>query len=422
MTAALVAVVLAGSVLVWAPLTRAWAVRGVVVWALLVSGAVGLLGWFAHSLATSSLSAAEWLLGCVGWLLLALVLARSQRYVRAALTGRAGLSPSASAAPTPLLRPAVSLAALFAASSVVVAVASGDGGPAQEGRPPQAGLPGSPTASGVPAQPLLSPSASTRTTGPGQPTGAMAGVVGVPWSPVSLVAGVALARSAPSERVGAPAGPSGAAQVPVSAGVEEPGSVVAGPRPGGAAVPTAGSTPTATTPAIRPSGGSSSPGSGPVGKTPGSGSVSEPSSKAPGPGPGHGTQIPGPGPGDGPNDGPGDGPGARPSARPTPLLPTEPVASPTAALTRLLGFEKDKPNRPADAPSPGHGRPDNAGAPDLPAPGPPSPLPPVAPRQDSGEPAPRAAEASRTPGSAKDGAKRPSGVTPRTPGGPPESG
>jgi hypothetical protein len=382
-TASAVAVVLAGSVLVWAPLTRLWAVRGVVVWALLVSGAVGFLGWLAHTLATSSLSAAELLAGGAVWLLLLLVLARLQRYVRAALAGRAGLLPGASTASTPLVRPAVSLAALLAASGVVVAVASGDGGPVQEGRPPEAGLPGSPTTSGVPTQPLPSPSASTRTSGPGQPTAAMAGVVGVPWSPASLVAGVAVARSAPSERGVAPTCLKGGAQGPVS-GAGGPASGVAAPQPAGGLVPTVGSTPKSAKPTSRPPKGSSSP--------------------SPSPLPGPGTQTPG--------SGPGDAPGANPTVRPTPLLPSKPATSPTAALTRLLGFEKEKPNRPAKAPSPGHGRPDHARAPVLPTPGPSGPPPSGArvPTSASVTPDQPVPKASRTPGYEKEKPNRPAHV------------
>jgi hypothetical protein len=383
LTAALIAVVLAGSVLVWAPLTRSWAVRGVVVWAILVSGAVGLLGWLAHSLAASSPSAAAWLLGGTLWLLLLLALARLQRYARAAIAGQAGLLPGASATPTPLLRPAVSLAALLAASGVVVAIASGNGGPVQEGRPPQAGLPGSSTTSGVPPQPLPTPSAATMTTGPGQPTAAMAGEVDVPWLSVSLVAGVAVARPSPSDLVLAATSPPGGTRAPAPAGTEAPTVVVVGPRPGGGTAPSAGSTPKATKPTSRPPRGPSSP-------APGSGS---------------GTTSPGSGPGDGRTDGPGTGP----SVRPTPLLPVSPVASPTVALTRLLGFEKDKPNRPADAPSPGHGRPENARTPVLPTPGRPSPLPPVILVPPSGPVPPDqpVGKASRTPGYEKEKPNRP---------------
>jgi hypothetical protein len=378
LTAAMVAVVLAGSVLVWAPLTRSWAVRGVVVWALLVSGAAGLMGWLARSLAGSSPTAAAWLLGGTLWLLLLLALVRLQRYARAAIAGQAGLLPGPSATPTPLLRPAVSLAALLAASGVVVTVASGNGGPVQEGDPPQAGVPGSSTTSGVPL-PLPSPSVATRTAGPGQPSAAMAGVVvGVPWSSVSLVAGVAVARPSPSGILLTATCPPGDTRAPAPAGTEAPTAAVGGTRPDGGTAPSAGSTPKATKPTSRPPRGPSSP-------APGSGS------------------------GDGSGDGPGDVPGAGPSLRPTPLLPASPVASPTAALTRLLGFQKDKPNRPAGAPSPGHGRPENARTPVLPTPGRPSPLPPVLVVPPSGPVPPdqQVGKPSRTPGFEKEKPNRP---------------
>jgi hypothetical protein len=361
-------------VLVWAPLTRTWAVRGVVVWALLVSGAAGLMGWFAYTLATSSPSAPEWLLGGGAWLLLLAGLARLQRPVRRLIAGRSGIVPDAATRHTPLLRPAVSLAALLAASGVVVAVAAGNGDPVQEARPPQAGLPGTATTSGVPPQPLPPPSAATRTTGPGQPTAAMGGVVGVPWSPASFVAGVALACPVPPDRLLAATCPTAGTWPPAPAGAGAPAAGGAGPRPGGEVAPSAGSTPKAE-PTSRPSKGPSSP-------APGSGS---------------GTT------------GPSDGPGTGPSVRPTPLRPVRPVASPTAALTRLLGFEKDKPNRPAHAPSPGHGRPENARTPVLPTPGRPSRLPPVAlvPPSASVTPDQPVAKASRTPGYEKEKPNRP---------------
>ena len=54
-----VAVVLSVSVLVWAPLSRSWAVRGVVVWALLVMAVLGFMAWLAQQIWVSSLSPAE---------------------------------------------------------------------------------------------------------------------------------------------------------------------------------------------------------------------------------------------------------------------------------------------------------------------------------------------------------------------------
>jgi hypothetical protein len=393
LVAAVVAVALAGSVLVWAPLTRAWAVRGVVVWALLVSGAAGFMGWFAHTLATSQPSVGPGLLAGGVWLLLVVVLARLQPYVRAGLAGRAGLRPGASAAPTPLLRPAVSLAALLAASGAVVAVASGNGGPVQEGHPPQAGLPGS-SSTTAPSQPMSPPSASTRTAGPGQPASALAGLVGVPWSPAVRVAGAGLALP-PADLVAAPTCASGAAPgEPVSSA-----SVVAGPHPSGAPAANAGGTPKAVKPTSRPSARPSSPapGSG-QGASPSPGTPSSPvSSPPPGPRPTSGT-------------------GPRPTGRPTPLQPTPPVSSPTEALTKLLGFQKEKPNRPTGAPSPGHGRPDNARTPVLPAPAVPGLIPPASPPAN---PAPSAAPvsparpgagASRTPGYEKEKPNRPAGA------------
>jgi hypothetical protein len=373
LAASVVAVVLAGSVLVWAPLSHTWAVRGVVVWALVVSGAAGLMGWFAYTFATSGPSALEWVLGGAAWLLLLLVLARLQRLVRRLIAGRSGLVADAATRHTPLLRPALSLAALLATSGVVVAVASGNGGPAEEARTPQAGLPDTSTSAGVPS--LSPPSVGTRTVGPGQPTAAQAGVVGTPWSPASSVVDVALPCPAPYDLTLAAKCPTDGTWSSAPAGGG--GHIVSGAdSQGGIVVPGAGSTP-------KPTG--------------------RPSSRPSSPAPGAGSETTAPG------SGTGDGPGPGPSVRPTPLLPVRPVASPTAALTRLLGFEKDKPNRPSHAPSPGHGRPENARTPVLPTPGRPSSLPPVAlvPPPRSVTPDQSVAKPGKTPGYAKDKPNRP---------------
>jgi hypothetical protein len=377
LAASVVAVVLAGSVLVWAPLSHTWAVRGVVVWALVVSGEAGLMAWFAYTFATSGPSALEWVLGGAVWLLLLLVLARLLRLVRRLIAGRSGLVAHAATRHTPLLRPALSLAALLATSGVVVAVASGNGGTAEEARTPQAGLPDTSTSAGV--RSLPPPSVGTRTAGPGQPTAAQAGVVGTPWSPASSVVDVALPRRAPYDLAPATKCPTEGTWPSAPAGVG--GHIVsdADSRPGGVVSPGEGSTPKAPKPTSLPSSGPSSPA----------------------PGAGSGTAAPG--------SGTGDGPGPGPFVRPTPLLPVRPVASPTAALTRLLGFEKDKPNRPSQAPSPGHGRPGNARTPVLPAPVRPSSLPPVAlvPPPRSVTPDQPGAKPGKRLGHEKDKPKRP---------------
>ncbi|MGH3363957.1 MAG: hypothetical protein ACRDOW_04445, partial [Nocardioidaceae bacterium] len=137
--ATLVAVVLAGSVLAWAPLSSSWAVRGVVMWALLVTGAIGFIGSLVQQLVASSMSLTEVLVTSGVGVVLLFALARGQRYVREGITAQAGLQTGLEGRPpVPVLRPLVSLAVLLAASGVVVAVTNN--GTEPTGRGPQAGV------------------------------------------------------------------------------------------------------------------------------------------------------------------------------------------------------------------------------------------------------------------------------------------
>jgi hypothetical protein len=332
-----VAVVLAISVLVWSPLSRSWAVRGVVVWALLVSGVLGFMAWLAQQIWVTTLSAGERLVSVAGWLLLLLAITRVQHYVRPVIGAQAGLVPGEAVAQhIPILRPVLSLVALLAASGVVVAVTTDDDGPAGDDRSPQAGLTGSFGTTGEPgpagptlsASPTTTPSA-TRTGGPTTEGGGTTNVLFAGGGDV--VAGVSVERPA-------------AAIVPPGAscpttGPADPGGVVApskslGARPQPGARPDAGRTPKAP----KPSGGAA------------------PSTSKPEPMPGA-KPVPRP-------------PGSTPAPDPGEPLITNPDAVPSPVVTeiaRSLGFDKDKPNRPSKAPAPAAGRPDHAHTPVLPA-------------------------------------------------------
>jgi hypothetical protein len=85
--ASVTAVVLAGSVLAWAQVGRAWAVRGVVTWALLSAAAVGFLGWLAHGMLVSPLSTTELTVGAAAWSLAVLTLLPLQGRLRLWIAG-----------------------------------------------------------------------------------------------------------------------------------------------------------------------------------------------------------------------------------------------------------------------------------------------------------------------------------------------
>lgn len=79
--ATLVALVLAGSVLVWLPMAAAWAVRGVVAWGLTVTAGLSYLAYVLHWMLTSDLGAAALVAGGVLWLLELFVLVLAWGYV-----------------------------------------------------------------------------------------------------------------------------------------------------------------------------------------------------------------------------------------------------------------------------------------------------------------------------------------------------
>lgn len=385
-----VAVVLSVAVLVWSPLSTSWAVRGVVVWAILVTAVLAFLGWLLQEIWVSSLSAGERVVSLAGWSLLLLAVMRVQHYVRPVIGAQAGLVPGVAVAQhVPILRPVLALTALVAASGVVVAVTVEDTGPADEGRSPQAGLTGrSQTVTGPTATqptPALTPSATpsaTRTVGPGVGggggagggAGAGGGVTTVGDLGGDIVAGVSLVRPA-ADLV--PPGKS----CPTT-GPAKPGGGVG--KGGGTKAPSAGGTPKGPRPTKQPGGqGTKAPATPrPSSPVPVPGTLPPPSSEPAPPlvtnpdaepspvvtaigrslghrqdkehRPSH-VRLPGWGRH---ND--------LPTVYPTPVLPQPvepaeappepvPVAEPTDDKT--YGYEKEKPNRPDGAPSPGHGRP-----------------------------------------------------------------
>jgi hypothetical protein len=161
--ASLVAALLAASFLAWWPLSRSWAVRGVVVWGLLVASTGGLVGWLAQRVVGAAGSLTELLLGSCGWLALVLALAGlhghvKERVARRALRHTSTPRESPHSPPTPWLMATLALAGL----TVVLAVSGPD---LTEGwRSPLAGGTSTDRPSRTPAAAHPSP---TATTGPG---------------------------------------------------------------------------------------------------------------------------------------------------------------------------------------------------------------------------------------------------------------
>jgi hypothetical protein len=148
--ASLTALVLAAAVLASAPATPSWAVRGVVTWALVATGAVGGLGWLAHRMLVTPLSATELAVSGAAWSLALLALMPLRGHTRGWVGSRAGRATAAGEDPGPgpvgsPHRAALWLAALGVAGTVAVVVSSGGLGPTQT-RPTQAGPSGSASA------------------------------------------------------------------------------------------------------------------------------------------------------------------------------------------------------------------------------------------------------------------------------------
>lgn len=304
-SAGVVAIVLAGSVLVWGPLSSSWAVRGVVMWALLVSAALGLLGWLVQQMVGGSISGVEVTFTVGASLLLLVALWRGQGVARDYIGAQAGLGPrSVVRQHLPLLRPLAGLAVLLAAGGSVLAVTSDHTGRIEQGAPRAGGT--------GPASPLPQPSTASTPTVSRSPSTA-----GVPLPP----------------RADAPAGP-GRGDRPAEAvlrpslALGESVRTLSATGAPSAAHPSHAATPTrvvgphlVTTPRR---GGSPRDGRNSDRQQPSGGS----------------TALPEP----------------TPVTRTTPpVASTPPTPEPVRPL-RTPGYAKPKPNRPWGAPSPGHGR------------------------------------------------------------------
>ncbi|HSE09017.1 MAG TPA: hypothetical protein VLB29_10145 [Nocardioidaceae bacterium] len=144
------ALVLGVSVLAWARATPSWGVRGVVVWALQLTAAVGLLGMLVYRMAVSDLSTPRLVVGALAWLVVLVALAPVQRHLRHRIELRAGRGnfdesvPASVAAVGSRRQGAVSLATLVVAGGV--AAASIGSAPPQD--PTQAGRSDSPGGDG----------------------------------------------------------------------------------------------------------------------------------------------------------------------------------------------------------------------------------------------------------------------------------
>ncbi|HEX6878089.1 MAG TPA: hypothetical protein VF165_20700 [Nocardioidaceae bacterium] len=161
--ASLVAALLAASVLAWWPLSHSWAVRGVVVWGLLVASTVGLVGWLAHSVLDSAGSPAELLLGSCGWLALALAVAGLHGHVKERVARRALRHASTPRETTPHSRRTTWLMAALALSGLTAVLAVGGPGLTEDWRSPLAGGTSTDRPSRTPAAAQPSPA----TTAPG---------------------------------------------------------------------------------------------------------------------------------------------------------------------------------------------------------------------------------------------------------------
>jgi hypothetical protein len=357
LAASVVALVLAGSVLVWAPLRSTWAVRGVVLWALLITGAVGLMTWVLDRILSSSLDVAGLTLSGAGWLLLLLSIGVVLRHARDWIAARAGLGVEAPEGQhLAVLRPVLSLAALLAASGVVVAVTNDDTGPGQ-GPSPQAAPPGPSGISTTAAFPSSGPTLTGGTSGPALATVHATEAI---HGDEDLVLGTARLRPPTPDVVPSPVWTTGSAHPDAApAGTARPltpsetsggsgagGGEAAPVRRSNAPEPTSTRTTTAAlpTPTAGRTSGTRSPSTALTPFLPDFEPAPKPAKKAK-------TQRP----------------SAPPTTRPSHPVRTSsstqsaatPVAPETAEPSKTPGYAKYKPNRPTDAPSPGSGRTNN---------------------------------------------------------------
>jgi hypothetical protein len=149
-----VAVVVAGGVVVNARLHRSWAVRGLAVWTLVVVAGLGLVAWLLHRTLVSAPSAPVIMTAGPAWLVLVYAVLR----LRGPLRGRveALAAREARSAPTDAGRPgalAPIVAGLAAAGLVAVVTVPLSPGAAPDSEPSQAGRTSTSRPSGTPASP-----------------------------------------------------------------------------------------------------------------------------------------------------------------------------------------------------------------------------------------------------------------------------
>lgn len=123
--ALLVGSLLAGSVLAWSRRLRTWEIRGIVAWAMSSTGVLAFVGWVAGRIATTSVTAADRVVGGVAWLVLLFAVVRLGSFARGRLAGLAVRGEASDEQPERAGLPVPATLALVASAGVVAAVAGG---------------------------------------------------------------------------------------------------------------------------------------------------------------------------------------------------------------------------------------------------------------------------------------------------------
>jgi hypothetical protein len=172
--------VVAGAVALNDRLHRSWAVRGLVVWTLVVVAGVGLVSWLLHRTLVSPATAPALVTAGLAWLVLLYVLLSLRVPIRTRIEELAARDAGSTSADGGLRGPLVRGAAALAAAGLVGAVTMPERPSAPDRAPSQAGrtstpLPSSPSPSTTPPEGARtnSPSGVTRSGAgsPGSPEG-----------------------------------------------------------------------------------------------------------------------------------------------------------------------------------------------------------------------------------------------------------
>lgn len=123
--ALLVGSLLAGSVLAWSRRLRTWEIRGIVAWAMSSTGVLAFVWWVAGRIATTSVTAADRVVGGVAWLVLLFAVVRLGSFARGRLAGLAVRGEASDEQPERAGLPVPATLALVASAGVVAAVAGG---------------------------------------------------------------------------------------------------------------------------------------------------------------------------------------------------------------------------------------------------------------------------------------------------------